>query len=161
MRIRLTSAGTAYLAVATGIAAAALYATIRIYTVGNRDLPDTFSASVTNTAAVMGIAAFIGAIDMFFKFEETKERAEERRQWEARFDQFLEEARAQREEARVQREEIRAEREESRAQREQNQQMFAAVLEQNRAIMEQNQALTDRLLDLLERRNGNGSTGAP
>ena len=84
---------------------------------------------------------------MFFKFEESKERAEERRQWETRLDQFLEESRAEREEA--------------RAQREQNQQMFAAVLEQNRAIMEQNQALTDRLIDILERRNGNGSIGAP
>ena len=136
MKIRLTLAGTAYVSVAAAIALAVLYATIRIYSAGNRDLPDTFSASITNTAATMGIAAFIGAIDMFFKFEEGKERAEERRQWEARFDQFIEE--------------IRAEREESRAQREQNQQTLAALLEQNRL-------LTDRLIDLLERRNGNGS----
>ena len=73
---------------------------------------------------------------MFFKFEESKERAEERRQWEARFDQFIEE--------------IRAEREESRAQREQSQQALESLLEQNRL-------LTDRLIDILERRNGNGS----
>ena len=136
MKIRLTLAGTAYVSVAAAIALAVLYATIRIYSAGNRDLPDTFSASITNTAATMGIAAFIGAIDMFFKFEEGKERAEERRQWEARFDQFIEE--------------IRAEREESRAQRGQNQQTLAALLEQNRL-------LTARLIDLLERRNGNGS----
>lgn len=168
MRTRFTLLGRAYLATAVAMAAAMLVATIRIYTYGDKSLPDTFSASVTNTAAVIGIAAFIGAIDMFFKFEETKERAEERRQWEARVDQFLEEARAQREEMRAEREETRAEREETRAereeakaeraearaQREQNQQMFNALLEQN-------QTLTARLLDLLERRNGNGSTGAP
>ena len=117
---------------AVAIAAAVLYATIRIYAEGNRDLPDTFSASITNTAATLGIAAFIGAIDMFFKFEESKERAEERRQWEARIDRFLEESRAEREEIRAEREEARAEREEARAMREQNQQMFAALMEQNR-----------------------------
>ena len=136
MRIRLTLAGTAYVSVAMTVAAAVLYATIRIYSEGNRDLADTFSASVTNTAATLAITAFIGVIDMFFKFEESKERAEERRQWEARFDQFIEE--------------IRAEREESRAQREQGQQALESLLEQNRL-------LTDRLIDILERRNGNGS----
>ncbi len=83
---------------------------------------------------------------MFFKFEESKERTEERRQWETRIDQFLEETRAEREAT-------RAEREEARAQREQSQQMFAA-------LMEQNQLLTARLLDLLERRDGNGSGNA-
>ena len=143
MRLPLTPAGTVYVAVAATMAAVVLYATIRNYSAGNRDLPDTFSASITNTAATLGITAFIGAIDMFFKFEESKERAEERRQWEARVDRFLEETRAEREEA--------------RAQREQSQQMFAAVLEQNRAVIEQNQLLTTRLLDVLERRNGNGS----
>ena len=76
---------------------------------------------------------------MFFKVEESKERAEERRQWEARFDQVLEESRAQREE--------------SRAEREQHRQMLDTVIEQNRL-------LTDRLFELLERRNGNGSGNA-
>ena len=90
---------------------------------------------------------------MFFRFEETKEHAEERRQWEARIDHFFEEARAHREEMRAEREEAKAERAEARAQREQNQQMFNALLEQN-------QTLTARLLDLLERRNGNGSARA-
>ena len=160
MGIRLTLPGIAYLSVALAAATGILYATIRIYTDGGKGLPDTFSASVTNTAATMGIAAFIGAIDMFFKFEETKERAEERRQWEARFDRFVEEIRAEREEARAERQEARAQREEARAQREQNQQAFGAVLEQNRAIIEQNQALTDRLINILERRNGNGSGNA-
>ncbi len=146
MRLRLTLLGSAYVSIALTVAAAVLYATIEIYSDGNRDLPDTFSASVTNTAATLAIAAFIGVVDMFFKFEETKERAEERRQWEARIDQFLEETRAEREEA--------------KAQREQNQQMFAAMMEQNRAMMEQSRLLTARLLDLLERRNGNGSASA-
>ena len=153
MRIRLTLLGSAYVLIALTVAAAVLYATVRIYSDGNRDLPDTFSASVTNTAATLAIAAFIGVVDMFFKFEETKERAEERRQWEARVDQFFEEARVQREEMRAEREEAKAERAEARAQREQNQQMFNALLEQNRV-------LTTRLLDMLERRNGNGPNSA-
>ena len=134
MKTRLTPAGAAYLATSLAIAAAVLCATIKIYTDWNKALPDTFSASIMHTAATLGAAAFVGAIDMFFKFEETKEHAEERKQWEARLERALEEAKAQ---------------------REQNQQMFAALMEQNRL-------LTDRLFELLERRNGsaNGASDA-
>ena len=83
MRLRFTKLGTAYFALMLFAVAGTLYATIRIYTDAGRDLPDVYSACLGHTAAVMGIFAIIGAGDMFFRFEESKELQEERRKREA------------------------------------------------------------------------------
>ena len=83
MRLRFTRLGAAYFALMLFAVAGTLYATIRIYTDAGRDLPDVYSACLGHTAAVMGIFAIIGAGDMFFRFEESKELQEERRKREA------------------------------------------------------------------------------
>ena len=220
MRARFTLPGLVYLALALGAVAGVLYATIRIYTDAGRDLPDIFSACIGHSAATLGVFAFVGATDMFFRFEETKERVEERREWQdelrkareasdARLNKALEEWRADREYERAQREQERArqeqERQEERARRdqerqeerarqeqerqeararqeqerqrqeqerqrqEQERQQFISLAEQNQqllaGLMAQNLELNNRLLNLLERRNGtangNGASETP
>ena len=201
MRLRFTKLGTAYFALMLFAVAGTLYATIRIYTDAGRDLPDVYSACLGHTAAVMGIFAIIGAGDMFFRFEESKELQEERRKREAdlqkaaaasdarleralagmreerEFHQALREQEwAQREqeraEERVRREEERArweqERAEERARWEQEQALREreqTQREQERAqnqqllanLMAQNLEMNNRLLNMLERRNGHAN----
>ena len=191
MRARFTLPGLVYLALALCAVAGVLYATITIYTEAGRDLPDIFSACIGHSAAVLGVFAFVGATDMFFRFEETKERVEERREWQdelrkareasdARLNKALEEWRADREYERAQREQERArqeqERQEERARQEQERQrqeqerqQFISLAEQNQqllaGLMAQNLELNNRLLNLLERRNGsangNGASETP
>ncbi len=124
---------------------------------------------------------------MFFRFEETKERVEERRQWQdelkkareasdARLNKALEEWRADREYERTQREQERARQEQERVRQEQERQrqeqerqQFISLAEQNQqllaGLMAQNLELNNRLLSLLERRNGpangNGASENP
>ena len=113
MRARFTLPGLVYLALALCAVAGVLYATITIYTEAGRDLPDIFSACIGHSAAVLGVFAFVGATDMFFRFEETKERVEERREWQdelrkareasdARLNEALEQWRSDREYERAQ-----------------------------------------------------------
>ena len=201
MRLRFTRLGAAYFALMLFAVAGTLYATIRIYTDAGRDLPDVYSACLGHTAAVMGIFAIIGAGDMFFRFEESKELQEERRKREAdlqkaaaasdarleralagmreerEFHQALREQEwAQREqeraEERVRREDERArweqERAEERARWEQEQALREreqTQREQERAqnqqllanLMAQNLEMNNRLLNMLERRNGHAN----
>ena len=201
MRLRFTRLGAAYFALMLFAVAGTLYATIRIYTDAGRDLPDVYSACLGHTAAVMGIFAIIGAGDMFFRFEESKELQEERRKREAdlqkaaaasdarleralagmreerEFHQALREQEwAQREqeraEERIRREEERArweqERAEERARWEQEQALREreqTQREQERAqnqqllanLMAQNLEMNNRLLNMLERRNGHAN----
>ena len=201
MRLRFTKLGTAYFALMLFAVAGTLYATIRIYTDAGRDLPDVYSACLGHTAAVMGIFAIIGAGDMFFRFEESKELQEERRKREADLqkaaaasDARLERAlagmreerefhQALREQEWAQREEDRAEerarREEERARWEQERAEERARWEQEQALREreqtqreqeraqnqqllanlmaQNLEMNNRLLNMLERRNGHAN----
>ncbi len=212
MRLRFTRLGAAYFALMLFAVAGTLYATIRIYTDAGRDLPDVYSACLGHTAAVMGIFAIIGAGDMFFRFEESKELQEERRNREADLqkaaaasDARLERAlagmreerefhQAQREqeraEERIRREDERArweqeraeeqsrweqeqirrdqERAEERARWEQEQALREreqTQREQERAqnqqllanLMAQNLEMNNRLLNMLERRNGHAN----
>ena len=201
MRLRFTKLGAAYFALMLFAVAGTLYATIRIYTDAGRDLPDVYSACLGHTAAVMGIFAIIGAGDMFFRFEESKELQEERRKREADLqkaaaasDARLERAlagmreerefhQALREQEWAQREEDRAEerarREEEQARWEQERAEERARWEQEQALREreqtqreqeraqnqqllanlmaQNLEMNNRLLNMLERRNGHAN----
>ena len=183
MRLRFTRLGAAYFALMLFAVAGTLYATIRIYTDAGRDLPDVYSACLGHTAAVMGIFAIIGAGDMFFRFEESKELQEERRKREAdlqkaaaasdaRLERALAGMREEREFYQAQREQERAEerarREEERARWEQEQALREreqTQREQERAqnqqllanLMAQNLEMNNRLLNMLERRNGHAN----
>ena len=201
MRLRFTRLGAAYFALMLFAVAGTLYATIRIYTDAGRDLPDVYSACLGHTAAVMGIFAIIGAGDMFFRFEESKELQEERRKREAdlqkaaaasdaRLERALAGMREEREfhqalreqewtqreqeraEERIRREDERArweqERAEERARWEQEQALREreqTQREQERAqnqqllanLMAQNLEMNNRLLNMLERRNGHAN----
>ena len=201
MRLRFTRLGAAYFALMLFAVAGTLYATIRIYTDAGRDLPDVYSACLGHTAAVMGIFAIIGAGDMFFRFEESKELQEERRKREAdlqkaaaasdaRLERALAGMREEREFYQAQREQERAEerarREDERAQWEQEQirrdqeraeerarweqeqalrEREQTQREQERAqnqqllanLMAQNLEMNNRLLNMLERRNGHAN----
>ena len=213
MRLRFTRLGAAYFALMLFAVAGTLYATIRIYTDAGRDLPDVYSACLGHTAAVMGIFAIIGAGDMFFRFEESKELQEERRKREAdlqkaaaasdarleralagmreerEFHQTLREQEwAQREqeraEERARREEERARWEQEQVRRDQERAEERARWEQEQALREreqtqreqeraqnqqllanlmaQNLEMNNRLLNMLERRNGraNGNSAS-
>ena len=55
----------AYVILTIGGAAAALTATIEIYTSWGRELPETLTAAIINTAAIFAATSFIGVLDMF------------------------------------------------------------------------------------------------
>ena len=212
MRLRFTRLGAAYFALMLFAVAGTLYATIRIYTDAGRDLPDVYSACLGHTAAVMGIFAIIGAGDMFFRFEESKELQEERRKREAdlqkaaaasdaRLERALAGMREEREFYQAQREQERAEErirredecarweqeraeeqarwEQEQVQRDQERAEERARWEQEQALREreqtqreqeraqnqqllanlmaQNLEMNNRLLNMLERRNGHAN----
>ena len=144
---RMTRAGIIYLSLTLTAALSVLGATLGLYIAWGEGVPQTFSAAVVNTAATLAAATFVGVFDMFFTIQQMRQNEENQRQWReelqkeraesnARLERLLEEARVQQERARVQ--------------QEQNQQMIAD-------LMARNLELNARLLDLLERRNGNGS----
>ena len=143
MRLRFTRLGAAYFALMLFAVAGTLYATIRIYTDAGRDLPDVYSACLGHTAAVMGIFAIIGAGDMFFRFEESKELQEERRKREADLQKAAAASDARLERAlagmREEREFHQALREQEWAQREQERAEERARREDERAQWEQEQ----------------------
>ena len=55
----------AYVILTAGGAAAALTATIEIYTSWGRELPEILTAAIINTAAIFAATSFIGVLDMF------------------------------------------------------------------------------------------------
>ena len=55
----------AYVILTIGGAAAALTATIEIYTSWGRELPEILTAAIINTAAIFAATSFIGVLDMF------------------------------------------------------------------------------------------------
>ncbi|MDE2787709.1 MAG: hypothetical protein OXL37_13735 [Chloroflexota bacterium] len=54
-----------YVILTIGGAAAALTATIEIYTFWERELPEILTAAIINTAAIFAATSFIGVLDMF------------------------------------------------------------------------------------------------
>ena len=94
--------------------------------------------AVVNTAATLAAATFVGVFDMFFTIQQMRQNEENQRQWRAE----MQEERAKAEE--------RVEKilEDFRSEREQNHRMIADLLARNLE-------LNTRLLELLERRNGN------
>ena len=174
----MSRAGIAYLSLTLTAALSVLGTTLGVYIVWDEKIPATLSAAVVNTAATMAAATFVGVFDMFFTIQQLRQNEENQRQWrdelqkeraqaqqeraaaDARLERLLEEARVERErdrdrqeQDRARQEEDRARQEEDRARQEQNQQLIANLLAQN-------QELHSRLLELLERRNGNGSNNS-
>ena len=152
MRARFTKPGLAYLALALAAVGGVLYATIQIYTAGGKELPETFSACVGHSAATLGMFAIIGAGDMFFRFEESKELQEERRKREeesrqariasdARLDRALAVAEEERDYYRALREQ---EREEERARWEREQALREQEREEERVRWEREQSMRER-----------------
>ena len=184
----LNRAGIIYLTLTLTAALGVLVATIWLYVAYDRGVPETFSAAVVNTAATLAAATFVGVFDMFFTIQQLRKNEEDRKQWQAELEQARKEADARREEERAEAQRQRAEAQEQRAeaqrqrsvadarlerlledfrnereqaqarqaqaqaQQEQSQQVIADLLAQN---ME----LNARLIELLERRNGNGAAG--
>ena len=146
---RLTRAGIIYLSLTLTAAASVLGATLGLYIAWGEGVPQTFSAAVVNTAATLAAATFVGVFDMFFTIQQMRQNEENQRRWQEELQKERAEA-----DARVERllEDARVEREQARIQQEQNQQLIADLLARNLE-------LNARLLELLERRNGNGSSG--
>ena len=176
--IRLTRAGIIYLSLALTAAVSVLGATLGLYIAWGMSVPLTFSAAVVNTAATLAAATFVGVFDMFFTIQQMRQNEENQRRWReelekerakaqkeraeanARLEGLLvdaqaerEQAREEREQARIQQEQARVQQEQARVQQEQNQLLIADLLARNLE-------LNTRLLELLERRNGNGSGNA-
>ena len=165
---RMTRAGVAYLTLTLTAAVSILCTTLWLYLTYAKGVPETFSAAVVNTAATLAAATFVGVFDMFFTIQQLRQNEENQRQWraEAQKERAEAQAEAQKERAeanarlerlledfRVGQEQAKVEREQAKVEREQNQQLITSLLTQNLE-------LNARLLDLLERRNGNGSASA-
>ena len=154
MSAKLTGAGIIYLSLALTAACSVLGTTLGLYIAWDEKVPATFSAAVVNTAATLAAATFVGVFDMFFTIQQLRRNEADRKQWQAELEKAREEERARREEERARREESDARLEqlleEHRAERAQGQQQIASLLEQNLALQ-------NRLIELLERRNGGGA----
>ena len=135
---RMTRASIIYLAFTLTAALAVLGTTLWLYIIWDEKVTATFSAAVVNTAATLAAATFVGVFDMFFTIQQMRQNEENQRQWRAE----MQEERAKAEE--------RVEKilEDFRSEREQNHRMIADLLARNLE-------LNTRLLELLERRNGN------
>ena len=144
---RMTRAGIIYLSLTLTAALSVLGATLGLYIAWGEGVPQTFSAAVVNTAATLAAATFVGVFDMFFTIQQMRQNEENQRQWREELQKERAEAQKERAEADARLERLR---EEARAEREQNQRVISDLLARNLE-------LNARLLELLERRNGNGS----
>ena len=126
----LNKSAIAYLAGALLAAFSVMGTTMWLYLAAGRPLYETFSAAVVNTAATLAAATFVGVFDMFFTLQQMRHNRESERRWEELVAQM---------------------RQDFQAQQEAHQQQIAALLEQN-------QQMYARLIELLERRNGNADT---
>ena len=145
---RLTRAGIIYLSLALTAAVSVLGATLGLYIAWSVSVPVTFSAAVVNTAATLAAATFVGVFDMFFTIQQMRQNEENQRRWREELEKERAEANARLEGLLV---DAQAEREQARVEREQNQQVIADLLARNLE-------LNARLIELLERRNGNGQS---
>ncbi|MCE2500232.1 MAG: hypothetical protein J4G13_05160 [Dehalococcoidia bacterium] len=166
---RLTRAGIIYLSLALTAAVSVLGATLGLYIAWSVSVPVTFSAAVVNTAATLAAATFVGVFDMFFTIQQMRQNEENQRRWREELEKERAEAQKERAEAQkaraeanarleellvdaqAEREQARVEREQARVEREQSQQVIADLLARNLE-------LNARLIELLERRNGNGQS---
>ena len=159
---RLTRAGIIYLSLALTAAVSVLGATLGLYIAWSVSVPVTFSAAVVNTAATLAAATFVGVFDMFFTIQQMRQNEENQRRWREELEKERAEAQKERAEAQKARAEAnarlegllvdaQAEREQARVEREQSQQVIADLLARNLE-------LNARLIELLERRNGNGQS---
>ena len=130
MKTFLIISVVAYVILTIGGAAAALTATIEIYTSWGRELPETLTAAIINTAAIFAATSFIGVLDMFM----TLWTLLKSKDWE-------EEARKEREADRQAREK---EREENRQARAAEQATREKELEENRQARAAEQAAREK-----------------
>ena len=159
----VTRAGITYLALTVAAAIGVLGTTLGLYIVWGERVPATFSAAVVNTAATLAAATFVGVFDMFFTIQQLRQNEENQRLWREEMQKERAEAQKERaeanarverllENARVEREQARVGQEHARVQQEQSQQLIADLLARNLE-------LNARLLEMLETRNDNNSTG--
>lgn len=118
-----------YLAGALLATSAVLGATLWLYVDASRPAYETFTAAVVNAAATLAASTFVGVFDMFFTLQQMRRNQEDNRRWEERFEQVVKV--------------LQSELEESRAER-----------AENRAERAENRQLTERLLTMMEQRNG-------
>ena len=138
----------AYVILTIGGAAAALIATIEIYTFWGRELPEILTAAIINTAAIFAATSFIGVLDMFM----TLWTLLKSKDWE-------EEARKEREADRQAREKELEENRQARAaeqaarekEREENRQARAAEQAAREKEIEENRKLREAELQAREK----------
>ena len=101
----MTKAGLLYLLTAGLLAISTLTATITVYLIWRREVPEILSDSIVNTAAVLAAFAFVGALEMFFTMQQRRQHEAEHRQWMAMLEKQREEDNARRAEdaARIER----------------------------------------------------------
>ena len=166
----VTRAGITYLALTVAAAIGVLGTTLGLYIVWGERVPATFSAAVVNTAATLAAATFVGVFDMFFTIQQLRQNEENQRIWREEMQKERAEAQKERaeaqkeraeanarverllENARVEREQARIGQEQARVQQEQSQRLIADLLARNLE-------LNARLLEMLETRNDNNSSG--
>ena len=92
----MTKAGLLYLLTAALLAISTLTATITIYLIWEREVPEILSDSIVNTAAVLVAFAFVGALEMFFTMQQRRQHEAEHRQWMVMLEKQREEDNARR-----------------------------------------------------------------
>ena len=170
----MSRGGWLYLLLSVAAAIATLAATVTVYVLWGREPPETLSAAIVNTAAVLAASALVGVTDMFFTMQERRERLaekrqhdEERRQWRIREEEERKQREIREEEARQQREireeEARQQREIREAEERQSREEERRQRAEHDARMEQLMTRFVEALERIERRNngnGNGSGAA-
>ncbi len=123
----------AYVILTAGGAAAALTATIEIYTFWGRELPEILTAAIINTAAIFAATSFIGVLDMFmtlWTLLKSKDWEEEARKEREADRQAREKEREENRQARAVEQEARAAEQEAREkEREENRKLREAELQ--------------------------------
>ena len=154
-----------YLAGALLATSAVLGATLWLYVDASRPAYETFTAAVVNAAATLAASTFVGVFDMFFTLQQMRRNQEDNRRWEDLVERMrkdsaaaLEQNRAVLEQNQTELAEHRAERERYERQQEERyqaqEQRYQAELAERRAEREENRQLMERLLTMLEQRNG-------
>ncbi len=87
----MAKAGLLYLLTAALLAVGTLTATITVYLIWEREVPEILSDSIVNMAAVLAAFAFVGALEMFFTMQQRRQHEEEHRQWMAMLEKQREE----------------------------------------------------------------------
>lgn len=141
----------AYVVLTAGGAAAALTATIQIYTFWGRELPEILTAAIINTAAIFAATSFIGVLDMFMtlwtllKSKDWEEEARKERETDRK---LREKEREENRQARAAEQAVREkEREENRQARAAEQAAREKELEENRHARAAEQAVREKEIE--------------